>query len=125
LCYNADSYADDLPYRDTGTDKPQLIVLYAFDSNDMRFATPQGFNSGDQFFAHLRDTFDVLYREGEMRPRMMSVGLHCRLAGRPGRIAALERFLDHAKGHERIWITRHIDIARRHWLATQPFGGRN
>ena len=120
----ADSYADDLPYWDTSTGKPQLIVPYAFDSNDMRFATPQGFNSGDQFFTYLRDTFDVLYREGETRPRMMSVGLHCRLAGRPGRTAALERFIDYAKGHERVWITRRIDIAR-HWLATHPFGGRN
>jgi putative urate catabolism protein len=120
--YNADSYADDLPYWDTSCDKPQLIVPYAFDSNDMRFATPQGFNSGDQFFAYLKDSFDVLYREGETRPRMMSVGLHCRLAGRPGRTAALERFLDYAMGHERVWITRRIDIAR-HWIATYPFAG--
>ena len=118
--YNADSYADDLPYWDLSTGKPQLIVPYAFDSNDMRFATPQGFNSGDQFFAYLKDTFDVLYREGESRPRMMSIGLHCRLAGRPGRTAALERFLDYAVGHERVWITRRIDIAR-HWIATHPF----
>src|SRR5579863_10095875 len=105
--YNADSYADDLPYWDTGTGKPQLIVPYAFDSNDMRFATAQGFNSGDQFFAYLRDTFDVLYREGEAGPRMMSVGLHCRLAARPGRTAALERFLDNA----------------RHWIRIHPFAG--
>jgi len=118
--YNADSYADDLPYWDLSTGKPQLIVPYAFDSNDMRFATPQGFNSGDQFFTYLKDTFDVLYREGESRPRMMSIGLHCRLAGRPGRTAALERFLDYAVGHERVWITRRIDIAR-HWIATHPF----
>jgi putative urate catabolism protein len=118
--YNADSYADDLPYWDTSTGKPQLIVPYAFDSNDMRFATPQGFNSGDQFFTYLKDSFDVLYREGEKRPRMMSVGLHCRLTGRPGRTAALERFLDYAAGHERVWITRRIDIAR-HWVATHPF----
>jgi peptidoglycan/xylan/chitin deacetylase (PgdA/CDA1 family) len=120
--YNADSYADDLPYWDTSCGKPQLIVPYAFDSNDMRFATPQGFNSGDQFFAYLKDSFDVLYREGETRPRMMSVGLHCRLAGRPGRTAALERFLDYAIGHERVWITRRIDIAR-YWIATHPFAG--
>jgi len=120
--YNADSYADDLPYWDTSCGKPQLIVPYAFDSNDMRFATPQGFNSGDQFFSYLKDSFDVLYREGETRPRMMSVGLHCRLAGRPGRTAALERFLDYAMEHERVWITRRIDIAR-HWIATYPFPG--
>jgi hypothetical protein len=87
----------------------------------MRFATAQGFNSGDQFFAYLKDSFDVLYRESERRPRMMSVGLHCRLAGRPGRTAALERFLDCAAGHERVWITRRIDIAR-HWIAIHSFG---
>ena len=120
--YDADSYADDLPYWDTSCGKPQLIVPYAFDSNDMRFATPQGFNSGDQFFTYLKDSFDVLYREGATYPRMMSVGLHCRLAGRPGRTAALERFLDYAIGHERVWITRRIDIAR-HWIATHPFAG--
>ena len=119
--YDADSYADDLPYWDTSHGKPQLIVPYAFDSNDMRFATAQGFNSGDQFFAYLKDTFDVLYREGDSRPRMMSIGLHCRLAGRPGRTAALERFIDYAKGHERVWFARRIDIAR-HWIATHPFG---
>jgi len=119
--YDADSYADDLPYWDTAHGKPQLIVPYAFDSNDMRFATAQGFNSGDQFFAYLKDSFDVLYREGDTRPRMMSVGLHCRLAGRPGRTAALERFLDYAQGHERVWFARRIDIAR-HWIGTHPFG---
>jgi putative urate catabolism protein len=120
--YNADSYADDLPFWDNSCDKPQLIVPYAFDSNDMRFATPQGFNSGDQFFVYLRDSFDVLYREGETRPRMMSIGLHCRLAGRPGRTAALERFIDYAAGHQRVWFARRIDIAR-HWIATYPFAG--
>jgi len=118
--YNADSYADDLPYWDTSHGKPQLIVPYTLDANDMRFATAQGFNSGDQFLAYLRDTFDVLYREGEARPRMMSVGLHCRLAGRPGRTAAVDRFLDYACGHERVWIARRIDIAR-HWIAAHPF----
>jgi putative urate catabolism protein len=117
--YNADSYADDLPYWTTAHGKPQLIVPYTLDANDMRFATAQGFNSGDQFFAYLKDTFDVLYREGETLPRMMSVGLHCRLAGRPGRTAALERFLDYARAHARVWITRRIDIAR-HWIATHP-----
>jgi putative urate catabolism protein len=119
--YDADSYADDLPYWDTSTGKSLLIVPYTLDANDMRFATAQGFNSGDQFFSYLKDSFDVLYREGADRPRMMSVGLHCRLTGRPGRTAALERFLDYAAGHDRIWITRRIDIAR-HWIATHPFG---
>jgi putative urate catabolism protein len=118
--YNADSYADDLPYWDIAHGKPQLMVPYTLDANDMRFATPQGFNSGDQFFGYLKDTFDVLYREGEAIPRMMSVGLHCRLAGRPGRAAALERFLDYARMHDRVWITRRIDIAR-HWIAAHPF----
>jgi putative urate catabolism protein len=117
--YNADSYADDLPYWDMAHGKPQLIVPYTLDANDMRFATAQGFNSGEQFFAYLKDTFDVLYREGASLPRMMSVGLHCRLAGRPGRTAALERFLDYAREHDRVWITRRIDIAR-HWIATHP-----
>jgi putative urate catabolism protein len=117
--YDADSYADDLPYWDTAHGKPQLIVPYTLDANDMRFATAQGFNSGEQFFAYLKDTFDVLYREGASLPRMMSVGLHCRLAGRPGRTAALERFLDYAREHDRVWITRRIDIAR-HWIATHP-----
>jgi putative urate catabolism protein len=118
--YNADSYADDLPYWDIAHGTPQLMVPYTLDANDMRFATPQGFNSGDQFFAYLKDTFDVLYREGEAIPRMMSVGLHCRLAGRPGRAAALERFLDYARMRDRVWITRRIDIAR-HWIAAHPF----
>ena len=117
--YDADSYADDLPYWDAAHGKPQLIVPYTLDANDMRFATAQGFNSGEQFFAYLKDTFDVLYREGASLPRMMSVGLHCRLAGRPGRTAALERFLDYAREHDRVWITRRIDIAR-HWIATHP-----
>ncbi len=112
--YSADSYADDLPYWVDGPTGPFLIVPYTLDANDMRFATAQGFNSGDQFFMYLKDTFDVLYREGESRPRMMSVGLHCRLAGRPGRAAALERFLDHVAAHDHVWLARRIDIAR-HW----------
>lgn len=111
--YSADSYADDLPYWIEG---PFLIVPYTLDANDMRFATAQGFNSGDQFYAYLRDSFDVLYREGAERPRMLSIGLHCRLAGRPGRTAALERFLDYVAGHDRVWVTRRVDIAR-HWHA--------
>ena len=130
--YDADSYADDLPYwtqvrceRDGVTQSvPRLVVPYTLDSNDMRFATAQGFNSGTQFFDYLRDSFDVLYREGDPdgldAPKMLSVGLHARLAGRPGRIAALERFLDHVLGHDRVWVCRRIDIAR-HWIATHPF----
>ena len=112
--YNADSYADDLPYWDGSHDKPQLMVPYTLDANDMRFATAQGFNSGQQFYDYLKDTFDILYAEGESRPKMMSVGLHCRLAGRPGRAAALTRFLDYLQTHERVWVTRRIDIAN-HW----------
>ena len=112
--YDADSYADDLPYWDTQHGKPQLIVPYTLDNNDMRFATNQGFNSGDQFFAYLRDAFDVLYAEGKSAPKMMSIGLHCRLAGRPGRAAALARFLDYILAHERVWVCRRIDLAQ-HW----------
>ena len=120
--YDADSYADDLPYWDTQHGKPQLIVPYTLDNNDMRFATNQGFNSGDQFFAYLRDAFDVLYAEGKSAPKMMSIGLHCRWAGRPGRAAALARFLDYIRAHERVWVCRRIDLAQ-HWIARFPFGG--
>jgi putative urate catabolism protein len=118
--YASDYYGDDLPFWDNRYGRPQLIVPYAFDSNDMRFASPQGFNSGDQFFTYLKDTFDVLYREGAERPRMMSIGMHCRLLGRPGRTAALERFIDYVAGHDKVWFARRIDIAR-HWIATHPF----
>jgi chitin deacetylase len=115
--YSADAYADDLPYWIDGPRGPFLIVPYTLDANDMRFATPQGFNSGDQFFAYLRDAFDVLYAEGEAgAPKMMSVGLHCRLVGRPGRAASLARFLDHVQSRDRVWLPRRIDIAR-HWHA--------
>ncbi len=118
--YIADSYADDLPYWSRLAGRDQLIVPYTLDANDMRFATPQGFNSGEQFEAYLRDTFDTLYAEGQAgAPKMMSVGLHCRLAGRPGRAAAVARFLDHASGHAGVWFARRIDIAR-HWAATHP-----
>lgn len=120
--YDADSYADDLPYWDASHGRPQLIVPYTLDANDMRFATNQGFNSGDQFFAYLKDSFDTLYAEGEGAPKMMSVGLHCRLVGRPGRAAALARFLDYVQGHECVWFARRIDIAR-HWIATHPYRG--
>jgi len=121
--YDADDYNDDLPWYDTRyrdkSGRPQLVVPYTLDANDMRFATPQGFNSGDQFFAYLKDAFDVLYEEGNRMPRMMSVGLHCRLVGRPGRLASLERFLKHVRG-KKVWIARRIDIAR-HWLKHHPY----
>lgn len=114
--YNADSYADDLPYWDYTFDTPQLMVPYTLDANDMRFATPQGFNSGQQFFDYLKDTFDVLHAEGG---RMMSVGLHCRLAGRPGRAAAVARFVDYVTCHDDVWLATRLDIAK-HWRATNP-----
>jgi OHCU decarboxylase len=120
--YSADSYADELPYWVEGRRGPQLIVPYTLDANDMRFASAQGFNSGDQFFTYLKDSFDVLYSEGADRPRMLSVGLHCRLAGRPGRSAALGRFLDYIRGHENVWIATRLDIAR-HWIKTHPPAG--
>jgi putative urate catabolism protein len=112
--YDSDSYADDLPYWVAGPNGQHLVIPYTLDANDMRFASPQGFNSGDQFFAYLKDAFDVLYAEGETAPKMMSVGLHCRLVGRPGRAASLARFLDYVKSHEKVWVTRRLDIAR-HW----------
>jgi len=113
--YSADSYADDLPYWVEGPKGPHLIIPYTLDANDMRFATPQGFNAGDQFFTYLKDSFDLLYAEGrDGAPKMLSVGLHCRLAGRPGRAAALARFLDYVKSHDAVWTPRRIDIAR-HW----------
>jgi putative urate catabolism protein len=119
--YDADSYADDLPYYDIQHGKPQLIVPYTLDTNDMRFAAPQGFNSGDQFFTYLKDAFDVLYAEGETAPKMLSIGLHCRLVGRPARMASLARFIDHVMSHDKVWIPKRIEIAR-HWLATHPHG---
>jgi len=117
--YDADSYADDLPYWVEVGATSHLVVPYTLDANDMRFATAQGFNSGEQFFQYLKDTFEVLYAEGETRPKMMSVGLHCRIAGRPGRFAALCRFLDHVQRHDRVWICRRVDIAR-HWIQRHP-----
>jgi len=125
LLYDSDYYGDDLPFwteveTSDGTAKPHLVVPYTLDTNDMRFATAQGFNSGEQFYQYLRDSFDVLYKEGESRPKMLSVGLHCRLAGRPGRFAALQRFLDHVQGHDRVWICRRIDIAH-HWIDRHPW----
>jgi putative urate catabolism protein len=120
--YDADSYADELPYWDCTFGKPYLVVPYTLDANDMRFATPQGFNSSDQFFAYLTYSFDTLYAEGKTQPKMMSVGLHCRLAGRPGRAAALARFLDYVQGHDRAWLCRRADIAR-HWIEHFPAKG--
>jgi len=116
--YSADSYANEVPYYVAGPNGPFLIVPYTLDANDMRFASPQGFNSGDQFFAYLRDSFDVLYAEGG---RMLSVGLHCRLVGRPGRAAALARFLDYVHGHRDVWVATRLDIAR-HWRKRWPQG---
>ena len=131
--YDADYYGDDLPFwqqvAHLGPDgrpavTPQLIVPYTLDTNDMRFAAMQGFNSGTQFFDYLKDAFDVLYAEGDPagldQPKMLSIGLHCRIVGRPARAAALARFLDYVQAHDKVWITRRIDIAR-HWKATHPF----
>ena len=117
--YDADAYNDDLPYWVQAAGRPHLVVPYTLDNNDMKFGGYQGFSTGDQFFAYLRDAFDVLYGEGAERPRMMSVGLHMRLIGRPGRFAALQRFLDHVQQHADVWICRRIDIAR-HWIAHHP-----
>jgi putative urate catabolism protein len=124
LIYDSDYYGDDLPLWQqvetrNGESKPHLIVPYTLDTNDMRFATAQGFNSGDQFYQYLRDSFDVLYAEGEHSPKMMSVGLHCRLVGRPGRFRALQRFLDYVQSQQQVWICRRIDIAR-HWIDRHP-----
>lgn len=120
IVYCADSYADDLPYYDQHYSKPLLIVPYTLDANDMRFATPQGFNTGEQFFQYLKDSFDVLYAEGEYAPKMMSIGLHCRIVGRPGRFAALQRFVDYVQSHADAWVCTREQIAN-HWLATHPF----
>jgi allantoinase len=118
--YDSDSYADDLPYWTIVNGADHLVVPYTLDTNDMRFATAGGFPSGDEFFAHLRDAFDVLYAEGAGgSPKMLSIGLHCRLVGRPARTAALERFLDHVQSHDKVWIARRIDIAR-HWVEHFP-----
>jgi putative urate catabolism protein len=114
--YSSDSYADELPYWVKGPKEPHLIIPYTLDANDMRFINPQGFPEGETFFTYLKDSFDLLYREGETHPKMMSVGLHCRLVGRPGRAAALLRFLDYVAEHDRVWVPRRIDIAR-HWHA--------
>ena len=126
--YDSDHYGDDLPFwmpvtKTNGEVVQQLIVPYAMDTNDMRFCLPQGFSQGDDFFTYLRDAFDVLYAEGDPsgldRPKMLSIGMHCRLLGRPGRMRALQKFLDHIQAHEHVWVCRRIDIAR-HWRATHP-----
>ena len=113
--YDSDSYSDDLPYWEERGKKKQLIVPYTLDNNDMRFATNQGFNTGDHFYNYLKDSFDVLYEEGKTNPKMMSVGLHCRLIGRPGRIQSLKRFVDYVSKFDDIWICKRIDIAK-HWI---------
>jgi peptidoglycan/xylan/chitin deacetylase (PgdA/CDA1 family) len=123
--YDSDYYGDDLPLwatvtRSDGTAAPHLVVPYTLDANDMRFALPQGYSHGAEFFDYLREAFDVLYAEGEDCPKMMSVGMHCRLLGRPGRFRALQRFLDHIERHDRVWICQRVDIAR-HWIETHPY----
>ena len=127
--YDSDYYGDDLPFwtvaqKTDGSKVPHLIVPYTMDTNDMRFAAPQGYNTSEQFFTYLRDSFDVLYREGDPdglnRPQMLSIGMHCRILGRAGRLAGLQRFLDHVQQHDKVWICRRIDIAR-HWIAEHPF----
>ena len=122
--YDSDYYGDDLPFwteveKTDGTRVSHLVVPYSLDTNDMRFVQAQGFNTGEHFFTYLRDSFDALYAEGEDAPKMMSIGMHCRLLGKPGRIGALQRFLDHIEAHDRVWVCRRIDIAR-HWQATHP-----
>ena len=116
--YDADDYSDDLPFW-SNQQPGQLIVPYTLDANDMRFTSPQGFNSGDQFFNYLRDAFDTLYDEGAEHPKMMSIGMHARILGRPGRIRAMKRFLDHIEAHDKVWVARRIDIAR-HWREHFP-----
>ncbi|MBU6143464.1 MAG: allantoinase PuuE [Betaproteobacteria bacterium] len=123
--YDSDYYGDDLPFwmevkKSDGESAPHLVVPYTLDTNDMRFALPQGFSHGDEFFEYLRDAFDVMYAEGEEHPSMMSIGMHCRLLGRPARFKALQRFLDHIEKHDRVWVCRRIDIAK-HWIKEHPF----
>jgi allantoinase len=127
--YDSDYYGDDLPFwlqvkRGDGSLAPHLVVPYTLDANDMRFSLPQGFSHAEPFFEYLRDSFDVLYAEGADTPRMLSIGMHCRLLGRPGRLRALQKFLDHVQAHDRVWVCRRIDIAR-HWKQTHPFNPAN
>jgi peptidoglycan/xylan/chitin deacetylase (PgdA/CDA1 family) len=126
--YDSDYYGDDLPFwmkvqKSDGAVVPQLIVPYTLDCNDMRFALPQGYSHADPFFQYMKDSFDALYAEGDEAPKMMSIGMHCRLLGRPGRIVALQRFLDHIAAHDRVWVCTRLDIAR-HWKATHPYATR-
>ncbi len=132
FAYDSDYYGDDLPFwmevqRTDGVVVPQLILPYAMDTNDMRFGLPQGFSQGEDFFTYLRDAFDVLYAEGDPAgdnaPKMLSIGMHCRILGRPGRMRALQKFLDHVQNHDKVWICRRLDIAR-HWRATHPYPGQ-
>jgi peptidoglycan/xylan/chitin deacetylase (PgdA/CDA1 family) len=120
--YDSDTYDDDLPYWEPNnpTGKPHLVIPYTLDTNDMRFTQVQGFNSGDDFFNYLKDAFDVLYAEGGEAPKMLSIGLHCRLIGRPARLASLQRFIEYVQGFEQVWFARRVDIAK-HWHATHPF----
>nr|WP_198981991.1 allantoinase PuuE [Herbaspirillum sp. ASV7] len=125
FAYDSDYYGDDLPFwtevqTSEGSKAPHLVVPYTLDSNDMRFATPQGFNTSEHFYQYLKDSFDVLYEEGEEAPKMLSIGMHCRLLGRPGRFRALQRFLDYVQSHDKVWICRRIDIAE-HWQKTHPY----
>jgi putative urate catabolism protein len=129
LLYDSDHYGDDLPFwmkvkRSDGAVVPRLVVPYTLDTNDMRFSLPQGFAQAEDFFIYLRDSFDALYAEGDPNgqnaPKMMSIGMHCRLLGRPGRMVALQRFLDHVAKHDKVWVCRRVDIAR-HWQATHPY----
>ena len=121
--YDADDYSDDLPFWSKQVAAPHLIVPYTLDTNDMRFATAQGFHTGDQFASYLIDAFDTLYAEGASSPKMMSVGLHCRLIGRPARFAGLVKFIDHVQKHEKVWLARRLDIAK-HWMKTHPYPGQ-
>ena len=123
--YDADYYGDDLPFwapvkKSNGDVVQHLVVPYTLDTNDMRFASPQGFNTGDHFFSYLKDAFDVLYAEGETAPKMLSIGMHCRLLGRPGRFRGLQKFLDYVQSHNQVWICRRIDIAD-HWVKNHPY----
>ncbi len=125
FAYDSDYYGDDLPFwtdvqTSDGKKAPHLVVPYTLDTNDMRFATPQGFNTSEHFYQYLKDSFDVLYEEGEEAPKMLSIGMHCRLLGRPGRFRALQRFLDYVQSHDKVWICRRIDIAE-HWRKTHPY----